>query len=294
MDCELKPKCLAALLFHNDEDIVFDHINYYLNNNHELIIFNHNSNDKTHEFICSFKSKFIKYYILNKNIIFKENKVHETVSQILRGEKINYENVQIYDLNTDDVKEMNESDNYKYSENYDWISFPESDEFLEGPNREKNYYQHLCELHKTNKKAIQFLNYVFWFTEKDDNNIPSTLERVKHYSFFRNCGPRMYAWRAKLTNIRWFGHNLPNNCLDTDVVKWKTRHYDARSYEQFVKKTIDRKDVAIGGQNYHYKNRINNLTAVREYGIIYSDELHFDDGESELIADDKFNWNKVY
>ena len=293
------PKCLAVLLFHNDEDIIRDHINYYIQNNHDIIVFNHNSSDNTFNKIMEFKDKIKCYYELNDKIVFKNNEVHETVSIILMGKTTNHSNIKI--IKTEEktekifLKQMDKNDIINYTKLYDWISFPESDEFLEGPDRSKNYYSHLCELHNTDKKAIQFLNFVFWFTEKDDININSPIERIKHYAHFNNCGPRFYAWRARLTNIRWFGHNLPDNCDKTDIVYWKTRHYDARSYEHFKMKSFDRKDVAIGGQNGHYTRRYDDLNKKELYGIIHSDRLHYDNGISELVADNKFDWyEKIY
>ena len=292
----IKIKCVAALLFHNDEDIVLDQLKYYISNSHKIIIFNHNSSDNTHKIICDFitddKDKnIINYFYLDSNIIFKHNQVHECVSKILLGKDVIYEYIKIY--NSGCMIDMKIKDNYVYVDNYDWISFPESDEFLEGPDRSKTFYDHLCDLHYTKYKAVRSLNFVFWFTNIDDENIISPTDRVRHYSFFRNCGPRIYTWRASLTNIRWFGHNLPDMCTTDDLVVWKTRHYDARSKKQFKLKILDRMDVAIGGQNYHYTNRVKNAN-IPDYGIINPNELHFDDGISELIQDDNYDWNNVY
>ena len=42
---------LAVILFHNDQEIVNEQIEHMINNKHDIIIFNHNSNDKTQELI---------------------------------------------------------------------------------------------------------------------------------------------------------------------------------------------------------------------------------------------------
>ena len=42
---------LAVILFHNDEEIVTEQIEHMIKNKHDIIIFNHNSNDKTQELI---------------------------------------------------------------------------------------------------------------------------------------------------------------------------------------------------------------------------------------------------
>jgi hypothetical protein len=60
-------------------------------------------------------------------------------------------------------------------------------------------------------------------------------------------------------------------------------------------KSFDRKDVAIGGQNGHYTRRYDDLNKKELYGIIHSDRLHYDNGISELVADNKFDWyEKIY
>lgn len=277
-------KCLAVLLFHNDEDLVEDQIKYYkYKNKHDLIVFNHNSNDQTSELINKYKDDILCVYELTDQIDFKKNEVHITIYKILMGHQ---------DIKKDEIKMSNEDGyNLDFTKNYDWISFPESDEFLEGPDRTKTYYEHICSIHDNpNIDKISFSNVIFWFTDKDDPSIKSPIERIKHYCHRQKCCVRLYAWRANKTVIRRFGHGKRD---DKNVVNWKTRHYEIRSLEHFYKKTDDRLHIAVGGLNKHYRIMYNNLHNKENYGIIHPDELHYDDGVSELNMEEIFNWRKI-
>lgn len=279
-------KCLTVLLFHNDEDIIEDQIKYYKDNNQSLIVFNHNSNDESSKYINMYKEDILCIYNLSSNIEFKTNKVHETIYKILLGK---------IDENKSEIKL---SDNkyycYNYSEIYDWISFPESDEFLEGPDRTKSFYGHLCNIHNNNKiNKIEFNNIIYWFTEKDDLNIKSPCKRIKHYCYKQNCGPRLYTWRGNKTIIRTFGHRDHNDTED-ETLKWKTRHYEIRSKVHFKKKIMDRVHITDGNMNHHYKILWNRYHSDKNYGIIKSEELHYDNGIDEIKMDEIYDWKKIY
>ena len=126
-------KCLTTLLFHNDEDLVEDQIQYYKHlNKQDLIVFIHNSSDKTTELVNKYKDDILCIYELTDQVIFKHNDVHSIIYQIL-GKSC--------DINSYIPKHVKLSNdkyiNFNYANAYDWISFPESDEFLEGPDRTK-------------------------------------------------------------------------------------------------------------------------------------------------------------
>ena len=219
---------LAVILFHNDEEIVEEQINHMLFNKHDIIIFNHNSTDNTEELIkkkANEHSEIKKIYNISKDIPFINNGVFTYISKIL-----------IHD----------------YSQKYDWITFVESDEFLEGPNRDKNYYEYLLDVSKTSSTYIQFNNILFWFTNKDDPSIKSVRERIKHYAYMRYCGPRIYAWKAKYTNIRYYNHNKPT--MDKKYpIHFNTCHYPFTSMKQMEKKLNSRVKLANNMENAHYK-----------------------------------------
>lgn len=282
----LRYKFLTVLLFHNDEDIIEDQIEYYKNQNkQDIIIFTHNSTDDTNKIIDKHKDKFLCIYYLNSNFLFKNNDVHKFIYQVLRNNYYKYRK-KLKHVIISNKKYLK----YNYSKNYDWISFPESDEFLEGDNREKKYYEHLLELPK-NINKVQFLNIVFWFTEKDDTTIKSPVQRIKYYCYKEKSAPRIYAWRGKKTIIRPFGHRIKKD-KDKEIIKYKTRHYEIRSLEHLKKKALDRKHISIGVINHHYKIMYDNINN-DNYGKIKAEELHLDDGK-ELNMKEKFDWKNIY
>lgn len=276
-------KLLSVLLFHNDEDIVEDQIRYYHDlNKHDLIVFNHNSNDNTQNIINHFKDKILCIYNLNEKVIFADNKVHVNIYNILLN---NYSNIDFKNITLSNDKYRN----FNFSKEYDWISFPESDEFLEGPNRDKLFYEHLIDLDKKVCK-IAYDNYVFWFTEKDNFNIKSPIERIKHYSILKKCGTRIYTWRGKDTICRGFGHGNRQD-KSSEITRWKTRHYEIRSKEHMSKKLNDRKNVARGSINGHYTRMYNKFQNNKDYGIIDPLKLNYDNGRDELNDEEKIDWS---
>lgn len=285
-DIPKNPICLTILLFHNDEDLVEDQINYYKHlNKQDVIVFNHNSSDNTGKLIEHHNKDILCSYTLSKNISFKDNDVHRVIYQFLVGNNIYPSEVK---LNNDKFI------NFDYSKFYDWISFPESDEFLEGPNRSLTYYEHLCRIHNNKDiNKIKFNNIIYWFTEQDDLSIYSPIKRMKYYCYKQNCGIRLYAWRGYKTIDRWFGHIDSTDTID-EMVTWKTRHYEIRSKEHFFKKLIDRSDITINTTNSHYKIMFDKYHTQEKYGIISSSELHFDDGDSEINMTEIFDWTRIY
>lgn len=278
-----KPKCLAILLFHNEEDLVQEQIDYWTKNKHDIIIFNHNSNDNTQNIIVQNKNKLLRYIEISDDVQFKNNDVFKTISYYIIGRPINIKH----------LKQSNPKIN-DFREEYDWISFPESDEFLEGPDRTKSYYEHLCDIHKNkNINGIIFRNIVFWFTEKDDQNIKKIRDRIKHYCYKQNCGIRVYAWRANLMNIREWNHNLPKDTKMENMVTFNTCHYEMRSEKQMINKIKDRINSVNGNMNHHYGEFHKLMKNNYEKLIINSNQLHYDDG-NDLIIDNKFDWTYLF
>lgn len=284
-------KFLTVLLFHNDEDIIEDQIKYYKYDNYQdIIVFNHNSNDHTSKIINNFKKDILCIYDLSEKIEFKTNKVHETIYNILLGN---------IDKNNPEIRLSNNNYyNYNYSKEYDWISFPESDEFLEGPDRTKTYYEHLCDICNNKKiNKIIFSNIIYWFTGNDDLNIKLPSKRIKYYCYKRKCVTRLYAWRGNKTVVRFFGHILGDRLekeTDEDIVTWKTRHYEMRSKDHFLKKIKDRVSITRGRINHHYKILYNRYHNDKNFGIIKPEELHYDNGIDEINMEEKFDWSQIY
>lgn len=252
----MNPKCLGICLFYNDEDIVDEAIEHLLENNHEVIVWNHGSTDNTQLAIDRYKNQIRSMHFLPRSFDFY--KLFEHVSKYVIEH---------------------------YRDQYDWISFPESDEFLEGPSRNKSYYDYVCDVFHSPYDWVQFNNIVYWFTDADDANITSVRQRVRHYSIWKDCGPRVYAWRASAMNIREFNHNPAlGNRFPT---LFNTCHYQVRSEEQLIKRIESRLGLSQGAKNYHFDYMKNNMKDL----FIKPSSLHYDDG-GDLSLDQIFDWSK--
>jgi glycosyltransferase involved in cell wall biosynthesis len=252
-----KPRCLGICLFYNDDDIVADAITHLLENNHEVVVWDHGSNDNTAAEIDRFAPHIRERHFLPRSLDF--SKIFEHVSRHV------IEN---------------------YAHQYDWISFPESDEILEGPDRKKSYYEHVCDVVQSPYDWLQFSNMVFWFTEKDDVAEKSPRKRIRHYSIWKDCQPRVYAWRASHMNIRvWNTNAIPGKKYP---INFNTCHYQVRSEAHMFKRIESRVGLSNGLANFHFDYMANNIKDL----YIRSNQLHFDDGISDLSLEQIFDWRK--
>ena len=254
-----KPKCLGVLLCYNDGDILEDSINYLLDNNHDLIVWDHGSDDNTKEVLDRYSDKFLERKFVPRKFDFYN--LYQAMSKNL-------------------------IDNY-ISE-YDWISWPDQDEFLEGPDRKKKYYEYIKDVYKSEYNWIRFNNLNYWFTEKDDKSIKSPIGRIRYYSNFSTCAPRIRSWRASVTNIREFNHNELRG--EQYPVSFNLRHYPMRNKKQLKKRIYkDRAGLKRGELNVHYENMKQKIDKLQ----IPSKNLIYDDG-GELSLEEKFDWKKIY
>jgi hypothetical protein len=253
------PKCLGILMCYNDADIVQDAINSMVENNHDILVWNHSSDDETDDIIQANIDKIIEYKIVPRDFDFY--KMYPALSKHI----IN-----------------------NFADKYDWISWPDLDEILEGPTRNRSYYDYITKIYKSKYDWIEFNNFNYWFVEKDDELVKSPIERIKHYCLFPNCSPRVRSWRASKTNIRNFNHNPING--NKLPYKFNLRHYPMRSQEQMLKRlNKDRFDIQRGDQNYHYNVMKKSLKVLS----IQSKNLHMDKGE-DLDYSVVFDWDKIY
>jgi hypothetical protein len=254
-----KPSALGVLLCYNDGDILEDVIMHLLSNHHRIIVWDHGSDDETSAVLDKFNDSFIERKFLPRSFDFY--KLYPKMSQNL-------------------------IDNY--IDKFDWISWPDQDEILEGPTRKKDYYSYITDVYRSRYNWIQFNNFNYWFTEKDDQKIKSPVQRIKYYSLFPNCAPRIRSWRASATNIREFNHNPPKG--KRYPIFFNLRHYSMRSEQQMKRRlNKDRADIRRGSSNIHYQN----MQKRQEDLLISSDRLHHDHG-GELDHESKFNWEKIY
>jgi hypothetical protein len=255
-----KTKLLGVLLCYNDADILEDAILHLLNTNHDLVAWDHGSDDGTPAVLARYRSHLTECRTIPRSFDFYG--LYQAMSEHLIND---------------------------YIRQYDWISWPDQDELLEGPDRSKGYDEWIEEIAGEGYDSIQFNNFNYWFTEADDPAVQSPVDRVRHYALFPDCSPRIRSWRASRTNIRVFNHN-PIEGRKLPYL-FNLRHYPMRSSEQMHRRLDkDRANLLRDGNNYHYDN----MAQERNRLIIRPDQLHYDDGLSELDKEVDFNWRDIY
>lgn len=255
-----RPRLLGVLLCYNDGDLLEDSIRYLLEQNHHVIAWDHGSTDETGEVIRRFEHELLEARFVSREFDFYE--LYPAMSRHLLEH---------------------------YVASYDWISWPDQDEFLEGPSRSTSYWESIQEPFDSNCNWIEFRNFNYWFTSADDLGIKSPTARIRHYSLFPDCAPRIRSWRASATNIRIFNHNAPLG--EPWPVRFNLRHYSMRSQNQMLSRLMrDRAGLRRGGNNYHYENMKLHIERLE----IGSEQLHYDDGRSELNPEPLFNWRSIY
>jgi glycosyltransferase involved in cell wall biosynthesis len=253
-------RLLGVLLCYNDGDLLEDSIQYLLNQNHNLIVWDHGSTDCTAGIIRRFEDELIESRYIPRDFDFYE--LYPAMSRHL--------------IET-------------YASRYDWISWPDQDEFLEGPSRSKSYSEWIEEVHASPYDWMQFNNFNYWFTNADNPAITSPVSRIRRYSLFPDCAPRIRSWRASATNIRVFNHNPPLG--EPWPARFNLRHYSMRSRRQMLARLLhDRINLRRGNSNYHYGNMQVNIDRL----TITAEDLHYDDGTSELNPKPIFNWRSLY
>jgi glycosyltransferase involved in cell wall biosynthesis len=251
---------LGVLLCYNDGDLLEDSIRYLLDQRHDLVVWDHGSTDETASVIDRFRSDLLERRFVPREFDFYD--LYPAMSGHLMD---------------------------RYVASYDWVSWPDQDELLEGPSRAKPYHAWLQEVHDSPHSWIQFNNFNYWFTSADDPAVRSALQRVRHYALFPDCAPRIRSWRASATNVRVFNHNPPEGTAYPK--RFNLRHYPARSREQNAARVLrDRAGLQRGEANFHYEN----MKAVMDRTEIRPEQLHFDDGRSELDPTPAFNWRTIY
>jgi glycosyltransferase involved in cell wall biosynthesis len=254
------PRCLGILLCYNDGDLLEESISYLLEQNHDVIAWDHGSTDETPDVLDRFRPHL------------------REVRHVLRE----FDFYELYPAMSHHLLES-------YVGDYDWISWPDQDEFLEGPMRDRPYYEYVLEANESGIDWIEFRNFNFWWTDEDDPAIRETTRRVRHYSPWPDCPPRVRSWRAQVTNIRRFNHNPLDGTPSPRL--FNLRHYPMRSASQARERVLrDRAGLRRGNLNFHYENMCRRLDALG----IPATSLHRDDGVSELNPEPIFDWRQIY
>jgi glycosyltransferase involved in cell wall biosynthesis len=255
-----RPRLLGVLLCYNDADILPDCIEHLLNNNHDLVVWNHGSTDETAQVLERYRPHLRELREISRRVDFYD--LYPMMSRHLMREHVAH---------------------------YDWISWPDQDEILEGPTRDRPYAAHLEEALDSPYSWIEFNDFLYWFTADDDSAVASPCARLRHYSLARHGAVKIRSWRASATNIRWFNHNRTQG--HRHPVLFNLRHYPMRTPEQMQRRlSRDRANLQHGPVNFHYENM---KTTLRSVAVTAAD-LHFDDGIGVLDPTMKFDWARIY
>jgi hypothetical protein len=254
-----RPAMLGVLLCYNDGDLVEDAVAYLRQQGHHVLVWDHGSTDETPGVLARLEGELVEHRVVPRSVDFYG--LYQAMSEHLLA---------------------------SYVDRYDWVSWPDQDEFLEGPDRARPYRSWVEEVLASPYDWVQFNNFNYWWTPADDPGVGRAVERVRHYSLFAGCGPRIRAWRASATNVRLFNHNPPLG--ERYPAMFNLRHYPMRSEAQMLRRLeVDRAGLRRGGSNYHYDN----MSSWRDRLYIAPGQLHYDDG-GELDHTVKFDWSQVY
>lgn len=253
-------KLLGVLLCYNDGDLLEDSIRWLRELDHDIVLWDHGSTDETPQVIERWKGELLEVQQVPREFDFYE--LYPAMSRHLITNFVTH---------------------------YDWVSWPDQDEFLEGSTRRATYVEHLREVFESQHNWVRFNNFNFWFTDADDPQQSSPPLRIRHYCLFPDCAPRIRSWRASATNLRVFNHNPPlGSCWPTC---FNLRHYPMRSQAQMKRRLEhDRAGLRRGDNNFHYEN----MLLRRDQLKLGSHQLHFDDGRSELNTEVIFDWRSIY
>jgi glycosyltransferase involved in cell wall biosynthesis len=241
---------LAILLCYNDDDVLDPVIRHLVANRHDVVLWNHGSEDRTEEIALSWLGRgAIEYQALDRSEVpFKD--LYGICARYLVA---------------------------AYGGEYDWLSWPDQDEILEGPDLSRPYHEQVSELLASGGDWVEFDNFVFWFTAEDDARIADPVERIRRYNLYV-CPPRIRAWRFSKTNERRLGNSNPIDGVKAPV-NWPLRHYPMRTIAQARRRAHhDRNQPGFqfGDKNWHYETFRDDDAAL----LVPAEKLHVFDGRT--------------
>ncbi len=172
------PRCLGVLLCDNHGAILRDAVEALLAERHAVVVWDFGSADQTADVLSEYADSLLEW-----RRVPREPDLHRTylaLSEHLRSH---------------------------YIDEFDWISWPDQSQMLEGPRRELSYYEYVTAVFNSPFDFVQFRNFIYRVTDEDDQTIASPVERLKRYSLWSERRSDIRAWRAQLTDARMFGQD---------------------------------------------------------------------------------------
>jgi hypothetical protein len=243
------------MVCYDDGDIIEDVIVHMLSNQHDIVIFDHSSDDNTPKILDKYP---LDRKLIPRSVAFRD--IYPLMSQYIL-------------------------DNYRQ---YDWISWPDADEILEGPDRKKTYYEYVCDVFKSKYTYIGCNLYNYIFTSEDNPNL-SPIQRIKRYSLRPDTPPIIRGWKNSVMRVRRFNHDPVDG--EKYPMNFNLRHYPLRSWQKSTERIYrTRADIQKGDESYHNENLKRSITS---WDLLTPNQFHYDDG-SELNPDPIFDWHIIY
>ena len=242
-------RMLGMLLSYNDADILGPVIDHLALNGHDVVVWNHGSDDDTEPVARARLGRgVIEYQDIDRTQVPFAG-LYGVAARYLTS---------------------------VYGGLYDWLSWPDQDEVLEGPDPMRPYGEQVAEFLAAGGDWVEFDNFVFWFTDEDDARVANPVERVRRYNLSPAASPRVRAWRFALTNERRLGNSNPIEGRKA-ATNWPLRHYPMRSIEQARRRAHHDRNQAgfqFGDKNWHYERFREDERAL----VVPADRLHRWDG----------------
>lgn len=240
---------LAVLLCYNDDDMLAPVIEHLAAERHDVVVWNHGSEDGTDGIARSYLGRgVVEYQLLDRwEVPFADL----------------YGACAAYLVAT-------------YGGRYDWLSWPDQDEILHGPDLSRPYHEQVTEAMAAGHDWVEFDNFVFWYTDRDDPAERDPVRRIRHYCLYESASPRIRAWRFDLTNERRLGNSNPLPGTQAPQ-RWPLRHYPMRSAAQARRRAHhDRNQEGFqrGDKNWHYQRFREDESAL----VAPAERLHVFDG----------------
>lgn len=245
-----RARFLAVLLCYNDDDVLAPVVDHLVANHHDVVVWNHGSEDRTEEIALAYLGRgAVEYQRIDRDDVpFAE--LYGVCARYLVA---------------------------AYGGRYDWLSWPDQDEILEGPDLARPYHEQVADLLAAGHDWVEFDNFVFWFTDEDDPSEPDPVRRIRRYNLYV-CPPRVRAWRFDRTNERRLGNSNPIDGRKAPA-NWPLRHYPMRSLAQARRRAAhDRNQPGFqfGDKNWHYERFRDDGSAL----LVPADRLHRFDGRT--------------
>ena len=242
---------LAMLLCYNDADVLGPVIDHLVANRHDVVVWNHGSEDETESVARARVGRgVIEYQDVDRaEVPFKD----------------------LYGVAARHLVSV-------YGGLYDWLSWPDQDEILEGPDVARPYHEQVTEFLAAGGGWVEFDNFVFWFTDEDDARVADPVARIRRYNLSPAASPRVRAWRFALTNERRLGNSNPIDGRKSEA-NWPLRHYPMRSIEQARRRAQhdrNQEGFQFGDKNWHYERFREDERAL----VVPPAKLHRFDGRS--------------